>query len=918
MVRTTIERQQIDAGQEILTRREAEKGGRVAFPAFSRVVLEDSAGKRHVFWLVERVFGDLQVQRTWTGTAIGGIVAASALDEGNVVSKNAPLGLLLDEYGERLGEEVPLPVGLQRRWGTPTATVIDCTHYIPWGGDAINGAMHLGAEPPLHFESLRDFVGELEDLVVDLAAAPELEVEIGEIDALLEERERKIRAFREAKRVRIRHVITSAALRNQPKLDAAQLQAKQRQILDGQVIIHGGPGTGKTTALLDRISLFTERAAIQEHVPGLSEAALDRLTDPDTAYLLFTPNELLLHYLKEAMNTKGLLADSAKLTTWRGYRDRLAQRFRLLTADAKRSRFVKDRTAFQRKSMTFDVQPDEWQAFIGILCEPFSEFVSRRHRRVFKIQPDASDNPDLVREVQNGLVEARKARSLIESIRIFQSLDDRGNEAATEARRQGTERIGKLARRLHAKIREDEQTRVRLVAALAEFQSDPTDVEEDGVDTYDQEVAEVGQRPLDDLGKEEIELINSLARSLLRKLALRRGFAGVRLTKREQTMLDHCQAWIDHEALEELAPTLLTSLVRPACAGPDSNVVAQAGPYYLWLRRNQFAGRLSAFLHPNVRNRLTKSGTLEGKRVGPDELDLVLFLQLWLLRLRRTVPSLQRSARSNLSAVFESSLREVIAVDEATDFSPIQLACMAMAANPVYDCVTLSGDLMQRMTDYGLRDWEEYESVAREVGLAPVHQAGLQVNYRQSRRLLSVTNRLYEAGTGSVAPTSSPYAPSEHDPPPLLHVGADLPDCAAWIARRVVEIRGSYDEHGIIPTIAVLVPDEPSVNTLADAMEDALSFSGNIEIDRCHGGRVLGEGAFVRIFNVEHIKGIEFEAAFFHDMGDIAARFPQLAEKLLYVGLSRASLYLGITAIGSVPHVLDPLVDDLKDGDWSV
>ena len=138
------------------------------------------------------------------------------------------------------------------------------------------------------------------------------------------------------------------------------------------------------------------------------------------------------------------------------------------------------------------------------------------------------------------------------------------------------------------------------------------------------------------------------------------------------------------------------------------------------------------------------------------------------------------------------------------------------------------------------------------------------------------------------------------------------------MARRVVEIRRSYDDHRVIPTIAVLVPDESSVNIVAQALEEAPALGGNVEIDRCHNGRVLGDGASVRIFNVEHIKGIEFEAAFFHDMGVIAARFPELAEKLLYVGVSRASLYLGITAIGGVPPVLDPLVGELADGDWAV
>ena len=917
----TIE-QQIGTGQEILARLEAERKAYTRFPAFSRVVLEDAAGEQHVFWLVERVVGDLRVHRTWSGTAVGGVVDKAALDEGNVVSKNAPLGLLLDEYGERLGDQVPLPDRLQKWWGAAAPTVIGCTHYIPWGDDAINGSMYVEAEAPLNFASLKAFVVELEELIgvdvtpeelIGVDVTPELEAEI---ESLMRDRERRIQAFREAKQARIRHVITSAALRNQPKLDSEQLRVKQLQILDGQIIIQGGPGTGKTTVLLDRISFLTDQT-IQEHVPGLSDAALKRLTDPATAYLLFTPNELLLHYLKEAMNAKGLLADSSKLKTWRGYRDQLAHQMGLLTADPEKSPFVKNRKAFRIETRTFDVQADEWGAFVTVLYETFSEFVSRRHRRILKIEASASHDPELVRRVQDRLAEAGRARGLSELMRIFQSLYAHEHEPVTEAYREGVDRLEVLAKRLHARIQANKQVHGRLMAALVELQSDQSDGEDGGLEADSHESLDAGQQASDERANEDFALINRVARSLLRKLALRRGLAGVRLTKREQTMLDHVRVWIDDQAVEALAPKLLTGLLRSPCAGPDSNVVNQVRFFYPWLRRTHFAGRLKAFLHSDLRDRLAESGTSKGKIIGPDELDLVLFLQLWLLRLRRAAPSLQRSVTSNLSKVFESSLREIIAVDEATDFSPIQLACMAMSTNPKYECVTLSGDLMQRMTEFGLRGWEEYESIAKEVGLAPVQRADLQVSYRQSHRLLSATTRLYEASTGSVASTRSPYPPSEHDPPPLLHVGTDLQDCADWIARRVVEIRRSYDDHWVVPTIAVLVPNESSVGTLAQALEEAPSLGGNVEIDRCHDGRVLGEGASVRIFNVEHIKGLEFEAAFFHDMGAIATRFPELAEKLLYVGLSRASLYLGITAIGGVPQVLGPLAADLVDGDWS-
>ena len=917
-----VEKHQLHIGKRILTRREAEQEAEVFYPAFSRVVLEDAVGKRHVFWLVERVYGDLRVQRSaWSGIAVGGHVNKEALQEGEgtVVSKNARFGLLLDEYGEQLGRQIRLFRGLKRQWGAATATIINCTHYLPQGDDAINGSMHVGEDVHLNFLSLRTLISELEDLIGDGDSTSVLESEIGVIEALNRAQEQRLHAFREAKQARIRHVITSAALRNQPKLDAEQVRAKKRQILDGQVIIQGSPGTGKTTALLDRISLLTDHATIREHVPSLSDGALDRLTDPDTAYLLFTPNELLVHYLKETMNAKGLLADSSKLKTWAGYRDQLAQQMGLLQADRSKSPFIKDRVAFRMESQTFNVRADEWKTFLTVLRETFSEFVSRRHRRILDIEANASHAPTLVQKVQDYLDKAARARDPSELMRIFESLkslnSERAGKPVTEADKEARNHLNRLATRLHARIRADTQVHHRLLTALAELRGDHSGEDDGDSETDIHEQHNVDQKTLDVRENDDIALIGRTARGILRKLALRRGLASVQFTGSEQIMLDHVRPWIDDHAIETLAPLLLISLLREPCAGPDSNVVNQVRFYYPWLRRTHFVGRLTPFLHPNQQSRLAESGAPKGKSIVSDELDLVLFLQLWLLRIGwRT----RRSRKSSLSRTFEHSLREIIAVDEATDFSPIQLACMAMTANPAYDCITLAGDLMQRVTDVGLRKWEEYESVAGAIGLARVHRVGLRISYRQSRRLHSITTRLYEASTGNPPSTRSAYPPSEHDPFPLLHVGTDRHDCAEWIARRIVEIRRSYDDQGIIPTIAVLVPDESSVDTFADALEEARSLGGNIEVDRCHNGRILGESASVRIFNVKHIKGLEFEAAFFHDMGAIAARFSTLAEKLLYVGLSRASLYLGITVIGDTPQVLDPLADDLiLDGDWS-
>ena len=74
------------------------------------------------------------------------------------------------------------------------------------------------------------------------------------------------------------------------------------------------------------------------------------------------------------------------------------------------------------------------------------------------------------------------------------------------------------------------------------------------------------------------------------------------------------------------------------------------------------------------------------------------------------------------------------------------------------------------------------------------------------------------------------------------------------------------------------------------------SLSGqNIRAVACREGQVIGQDNDVRVFDVQHIKGLEFEAVFFIGVDELAARQPDLFDKYLYVGATRAATYLGVT-----------------------
>lgn len=902
---------QITSAEDVINRRRQEWDGDIAFPAFSRIVVKDRSGADHVFWLVERWAGDLRIQRTWTGTAVGGVVDRTAFLSGDVVSKNTKFGLLLDQLSQSVGVRAPLTEKLEEEWGP--ATIVESTYYAPVRDDAVNGAMLIIDGEVLHFRSLKLALGELAELRGQLFALDSLAVE-ATIEEAIRQREELIAEFVATRRERIRHIITSASLRVQPKLDSEQLRVKQLQVLSGHLVIEGAPGTGKTTTLVDRINFLTDPQA--PHMAELSADQRKRLANSSSAYVFFTPTELLMHYLREAMNVKGLLADARKLKTWPSYREDLARRFAFLSSEEDRSRFTKDRRAFKAGLTTYDLTAHTAASLIDAIMSPFSAFLLSQHSRLLSVRAEAAAEPTLVRSIQTSLADASEKADVRSLMRIFENLRVSASQRIREQQEQSREALTKAEARLHAAVRANPNLYEQLLLLVAPTDPDQRD-RTDEVDVGDEALEAGGmenESEQDDAREaaEQVVVDNAARlgqrlRGLLRKLALREGLPGVRLRGVEATLFGEVESYIDQDAVRVLAPLVLTSIFRRVTDGAERNVVDQVAPYYRWVRRVHLAPFLSSFA--------AEGDLVATKRVCPDDLDCLVFVQLWVAReFMKTVGG--SGSKGRVMTTMADELRELVAIDEATDFSPIQLGCMAMLGNPDYDCVTLSGDLMQRLTADGLRRWDEYEAIADTVGAPSLVREGLGVSYRQSQQLLELSGRLYRASTGLESPTRSPYPPSEHDPKPLLHFTNDVADSADWIARRIVEIRKAYEEHAAVPTIAVLVPDEDRINGLADALEASPSLGANIDVDRCHEGR-LGDGGAVRVFAAEHIKGLEFEAAFFHDLGQTAARFPDLADKLLYVGLSRASLYVGITVLGPPPRVLDLLGSDLADGTWA-
>ncbi|MDF2116209.1 ATP-binding domain-containing protein [Roseiarcaceae bacterium H3SJ34-1] len=281
--------------------------------------------------------------------------------------------------------------------------------------------------------------------------------------------------------------------------------------------------------------------------------------------------------------------------------------------------------------------------------------------------------------------------------------------------------------------------------------------------------------------------------------------------------------------------------------------------------------------------------------LNPLEVDVIL---LSILRSGRTMLGDRRIRRAGIEGMFsplapiQALLRNQILVDEATDFSPVQLACMTSLCDPASLSFVACGDFNQRITEWGSRSVDDLRWVASDIDVRAV-----SVTYRHSRQLNELARAIAQISTPDVPEAHLPQRVNNDGVDPVLETDLKGPEAVAeWLRARITEIERLTKA---VPPIAVLVASEDDVQPMTRALNDALA-SGHLLAVACNGGQLAGQNNDVRVFDVQHIKGLEFEAVFFVGIDKLAERYAELFEKFLYVGATRAAMYLGMTTGGSV------------------
>jgi hypothetical protein len=299
------------------------------------------------------------------------------------------------------------------------------------------------------------------------------------------------------------------------------------------------------------------------------------------------------------------------------------------------------------------------------------------------------------------------------------------------------------------------------------------------------------------------------------------------------------------------------------------------------------------------------------KHITDMELDAVILLTLKNTRLLLKQNYVNKNIDNsifNYLTLRAGVFRNQIMVDEATDFSIIQLACMRSLTSVDIDSFFACGDFNQRIVSSGVSSEEQLSWI-----ITTNQVQKITAIYRQSQKLNDFAHDLLKHTDGDISSLGQIPEESNHqgvDPVISEHLDK-VDDIAIWLSQRIIEINdrvnlGTENSERIVPTIAVLVKDEQSVEPLANALNLCLE-ELSLTAEACLGGKSLGESTGVRVFNVEYIKGLEFEAVFFVSIDELALNLPELFDKYLYVGTTRAATYLGLTAVNKLPDKIEAL-----------
>lgn len=674
-------------------------------------------------------------------------------------------------------------------------------------------------------------------------------------------------------------------LRSQHLLDETQEDAKRSHLFDGvPIVINGGPGTGKTTTMIQRLKfLISEQALVEEETP-LNENQIHSLTNTEhrnNNWIFFSPTSLLLHFLRNVMVEEELQPTERNTVILSEFRKRMMNSYKLTNPET------------DGPFKNYRVKGTEDSVMILNPQQAINDFEKFLVKNITDILLLASNLPTSNFEWHKAAVyikaecqKAARIKDVNALIKLFDSLKDkeRKNVRVIEDRLNELLRIGAIAG-LNA-VKEDESLKNQ-VYELFNMWINETVVVDDREATED-EMEEDDEEENNNDQARKIDFDPKLfahLKAILRNLSLKKYNSKQKLSARQQQLYNIIKPAIDDIDLIPIGE--LAWFVKNyafLCRGTESNILNQIPRLYKLFRKKQLAINSANY---NL-DLLAKVSVKDNKKLHPDEQNLLIgFINMMANGIyRQSKLRFEDMKNQKYIKAYRENVKYVIGVDEATDYSVLDYYFLSSFRHYEFSSITLCGDIMQGLNSNGIRDWNNLKNFV----FPELEIYDLAISYRQLPSLVNISRQMYLDDIGIEAPFNSKQIISEQEPAALKFVSADEEKKIHWLTERIIEVNRYYNHD--LPSVGIFVGDDVDIDEFIEMIED----QDNLDNINVVNGATSNLTKAVRVFKLSQVKGMEFEVAFFHNIDKATGSHGvQLMRRYLYVGISRASSFLAAT-----------------------
>lgn len=700
-----------------------------------------------------------------------------------------------------------------------------------------------------------------------------------------------------------------ASLRLTSRIDETQKDIKFSHVLDGTtVIIDGGPGTGKTTTLIQRLKLLISEDDLRDYRDNhedckLTDEQIRIASDPERNWIFFSPTELLRQFMRDNMNYEGLTDTNRKTVVWADYLRRTLVRDKY--------QFAGDDFPFDFAKSSMNDSPIFTSNHVTLINRFVREYITEMKKKlqvVAEIDTSRFKWHQIGKRITEICKDANKRISATSSlVRLMLDLDaihemptPQGILSAKDIEDSYKEQMQRISTSYMAGWRKEEDFYAVLIEMAKNWKNNNLSEEEE------EEVGEMDEEEI--LAGAENKLLSTL-KNMMKRLALHTIDTKITLTGRAKQLYDKVSSRIvvdDYEKLAEYA--YFMQFFYPVIHNYEGYLFNKITTIYKNFRREALKTNMSGW-----NKKLLKQIVEDGKNrplCQQEQALLIGFINNLVLSIRSVSIRRFDNLKHKFAVAYKDVCRPVIGIDEATDYTLVDYYAISSLRHYKVSSFTLTGDMMQGLRLDGVTNWMDlhHQDIFNNVEVR-----NLTISYRQSPKLMRLADAIYEHEMGQPSPYKCKLEEDDSCPNPLLLESEDEEEKAEWIAKRVLEVKQKY---GFVPSIAVFVSDKQDAADLERLLRDDGRLENNgIDVKDCSSGDNLSAQDMLRIFPLDKVKGMEFEVVFFHNIDKVKAS--KLISRYLYVGLSRATFFMGVTTSSTDIAVLPEIIDEFDTtGTW--